>query len=86
MVAKRCLQKRYHVYLTYVINKDIHEAKLDIIPVVPEFLKVFLEELVGLPPDRELKFIIDLIPSSVLLSQAPYRMAPSELKELKVQL
>ena len=39
-----------------------------------------------MPPDRELEFSIDLIPGSAPISQAPYRMAPSELKELKVQL
>ena len=86
MAAKRCLQKGYLAYLAYVINKDIQKAKLDTIPVVTEFLKVFLEDLVGLPPNRKLEFTIDLILGSALISQTPYRMAPSELKELKVQL
>ena len=80
MEAKRCLQKGYPAYLTYVINKDIQEAKLDTIPIVTEFPKVFPEELVGLPSKRELEFTIDLIPSSAPISQAPYRMAPLELK------
>ena len=44
MVAKRCLQKRYPVYLAYVINKDIQETKLDTIPIVAEFPEVFPEE------------------------------------------
>ena len=86
MVAKRCLQKGYPAYLAYVINKDIQEIELNTIPIVAKFPEVFLEELVRLPPDRELEFTIDLILGSALISQTPYRMAPSELKELKVQL
>ena len=86
MVAKRCLQKGYPTYLAYVINKDIQEVELDTILVVAEFPDVFPEELVGLPPDRELEFTIDLTTGSAPISQAPYRMALSELKELKVQL
>ncbi|XP_038896538.1 uncharacterized protein LOC120084790 [Benincasa hispida] len=56
------------------------------IPVVRDYVHVFLEELSGLPPDREVEFTIDLIPETAPISQAPYRIAPSELKELKVQL
>ena len=76
MVAKRCLQKGYPAYLAYVINKDIQKAELDTIPVVAEFPEVFLEELVGLPPNRELEFTIDLTPGSAPISQEPYRMTP----------
>ncbi|KAM6597853.1 hypothetical protein CsatA_008377 [Cannabis sativa] len=54
--------------------------------VVKEFLDVFPEELPGLPPQREIDFIIDLIPEAEPVSKAPYRMAPAELKELKIQL
>ena len=54
--------------------------------MVNEFLEVFPEELPGLPPDREIEFVIDLLPGTALISKAPYRMAPAELKELKVQL
>ncbi|KAL0539555.1 hypothetical protein IC582_023771 [Cucumis melo] len=44
------------------------------------------EELPGLPPHREVEFAIELEPGTVPISRAPYRMAPAELKELKVQL
>ncbi|XP_060961016.1 uncharacterized protein LOC133031515 [Cannabis sativa] len=56
------------------------------VKVVKEFLDVFPEELPGLPPQREIDFIIDLIPGAEPVSKAPYRMAPAELKELKIQL
>ena len=51
-----------------MINKDIQEAKLEIIPVVKEFLDIFLEELIGLPLDKELEFTIDLIPNRASIS------------------
>ena len=86
MATNRCLQKGYFAYLAYVINKDIQEAKLENIHVVKEFPNIFPEELTDLPLDRELKFTIDQTPSSALITQVPYRMAPSKLKELKVQL
>ncbi|TYJ96346.1 ty3-gypsy retrotransposon protein [Cucumis melo var. makuwa] len=54
--------------------------------VVKEFLDVFPDDLSGLPPDREIEFTIELLSGTAPISQAPYRMAPSELKELKIQL
>lgn len=60
--------------------------KIQDVPVVNEFLEVFPEDLLGLPPDRELEFEIELMPGTTPISKTPYRMAPVELKELKVQL
>ncbi|WVZ52158.1 hypothetical protein U9M48_003244 [Paspalum notatum var. saurae] len=57
-----------------------------IIPVVRDFLDVFLEELPGLPPDRDVEFRIELVPGTTPISKRLYRMAPNELKELKTQL
>ncbi|WVZ63548.1 hypothetical protein U9M48_013172 [Paspalum notatum var. saurae] len=56
------------------------------IPVVCKFPDVFLEELPGLPPERDVEFRIELIPGTAPISKRPYRMAPDELKELKTQL
>jgi hypothetical protein len=56
------------------------------IPVVYEFLDVFPDDLPGLPPDREVEFVIDLKPGTALISRRDYRMPPNELAELKVQL
>jgi hypothetical protein len=47
---------------------------------------MFPEELPGLPPEREVEFEIVLMPGAELISKAPYRMAPAELRELKTQL
>ncbi|WVZ89138.1 hypothetical protein U9M48_035583 [Paspalum notatum var. saurae] len=56
------------------------------IPVVCDFPDVFPEELPGLPSDRDVEFRIDLVPGTAPISKRPYRMAPDELKELKIQL
>jgi hypothetical protein len=53
------------------------------IRVVRDFLDVFTEELPGMPPDREVEFVIDLLPGTVPISKQPYRMSIEELKELK---
>lgn len=55
-------------------------------PVVSEFPDVFPDDLCGLPPPREIEFLINVIPGTTPISIAPYRMAPAELKELKIQL
>ena len=51
-----------------------------------DFTDVFPNEVSGLPPKKEVEFVIDLVPGTAPISKAPYRMAPTELKELKVQL
>jgi hypothetical protein len=56
------------------------------IRVVRDFLDVFPEELPGMPPDREVEFVIDLLPRTAPISKRPYRMSVEELKELKKQL
>ena len=55
------------------------------IPVVREFPDVFPEELPGIPLEREVGLSIEIVPRIVPMSRAPYRMAPTELKELKSQ-
>ncbi|GJY65340.1 putative reverse transcriptase domain-containing protein [Tanacetum coccineum] len=68
------------------MEKKSDEKRLEDIPVVREFPKVFPEDLPGLPPIRQVEFQIDLIPRAELVAQAPYRLAPSEMQELSDQL
>ena len=56
------------------------------IPVIREFPDVFPEELPGVPPEREADLSIEVVQGTTPISRAPYRMAPTELKELKTQL
>jgi hypothetical protein len=53
------------------------------VPVVSEFPDVFPEELPGMPPDREIEFVIELMPSTAPIYKSPYRMATPKLAELK---
>ncbi|GKA02191.1 putative reverse transcriptase domain-containing protein [Tanacetum coccineum] len=64
----------------------VNEPKLEDILVVLEFPGVFLEDLSGLPPSREVEFCIDLIPGAVPVAKSPYRLAPTEMQELSNQL
>ncbi|RVW79425.1 hypothetical protein CK203_056099 [Vitis vinifera] len=59
---------------------------LEDIPIVRDYRDVFPKDLLGLPPKREVEFTIDVTPKTTPISKAPYRMAPLELKELKIQL
>ena len=86
MTTMKCLRKGCEVYLVSVIDKGKQEVLLKDLPVVNEFNDIFPEDLPGLPPKREIEFEIELLPGTGPISQAPYRMAPAELKELKVQL
>ena len=54
--------------------------------VVCDYDDVFLDELLGLPPHRDVDFVIELYPSTSPISMTPYRLTPVELQELKVQL
>jgi hypothetical protein len=56
------------------------------IRVVRDFPDVFPEELPGMPPDREVEFVIGLLPGTATISKRPYKMSMEELKELKKQL
>ncbi|GJS21326.1 hypothetical protein Tco_0449958 [Tanacetum coccineum] len=56
------------------------------VPVIRDFLEVFPDELPRLPPPRQVEFHIDLIPGATPVARAPYRLAPSEMKELSKQL
>ncbi|XP_071912292.1 uncharacterized protein [Coffea arabica] len=60
--------------------------RLEDMPVVKEYPDVFPEELESLPSERKIAFKIDVAPGVAPFSKTPYRMAPAELKELKLQL
>jgi hypothetical protein len=62
------------------------ELPLKKIPVVYEYVDVFLDELPGMPPDRDIEFAIELQSGTAPISKRPYRMPPANLAELKKQL
>ena len=80
------LRKGYQGYLAYVVETRKEGTLVDEIPVVREFLDVFPDDIAGLPQDREVEFTIYLILGTEPISIPPYRMAPTELRELKARL
>jgi hypothetical protein len=62
------------------------ELPMKKIPVVCEYADVFPDELLGMLPDRDIEFAIELQPGTTPISKRPYRMPPAELAELKKQL
>ncbi|GJX22688.1 putative reverse transcriptase domain-containing protein [Tanacetum coccineum] len=78
------------VFLAHVTTKETgdksEKKRLEDVPIVRDFLEVFPKNLPGLPLTRQVEFQIDLIPSAAPVVWAPYRLAPSEMKELSEQL
>ncbi|GJY82300.1 putative reverse transcriptase domain-containing protein [Tanacetum coccineum] len=78
------------VFLAHVTTKEVEDKsekkRLEDVPIVRDFPEVFPEDLPGLPPTRQVEFQIDLIPGAAPVARAPYRLAPSEMKELSEQL
>ncbi|GKF14477.1 putative reverse transcriptase domain-containing protein, partial [Tanacetum coccineum] len=62
------------------------DKKQEEIVVVRDFSEVFLDDLFGLPPIREIEFRIELIPGATPVEKSPYHLAPSEMEELSGQL
>ncbi|KAL5787294.1 hypothetical protein ACOSP7_004243 [Xanthoceras sorbifolium] len=85
-VACKLIRKGCEAYLAQVVDSRKVNAEIQNIPTVYDFADVFPEELPGLPPQREVEFVIDVVLGTSPVSIAPYRMAPVELKELKIQL
>nr|GFA61767.1 putative reverse transcriptase domain-containing protein [Tanacetum cinerariifolium] len=62
------------------------EIHLKEVPGICKFPDVFPEDLPGLPPPRQVEFEIELVPEAAPVARTPYRLAPSEMKELAKQL
>ena len=86
MQARRFLRKGCEAFLALVLDSKREPVNLEKIPVVKEFLDVFPKELPRIPLEREVDLSIEVVHGTTPISRAPYRMAPTELKELKTQL
>nr|GEW90955.1 putative reverse transcriptase domain-containing protein [Tanacetum cinerariifolium] len=88
--TQKYIQKGCQVYLAQVTSKKAEdksdEKRLEDVPIVREFLKVFPEDLPGLPPALQVEFQIDLVPGAAPVARAPYRLASAEMQELSTQL
>nr|GEX49372.1 hypothetical protein [Tanacetum cinerariifolium] len=84
--AQKYFSKGCDVFLAHVTTKEAEDKlegkRLEDVPIV----KDFPEDLSGIPPARQVEFQIDLVPGATPVARAPYRLAPSEMKELVDQL
>ncbi|KAI3505229.1 hypothetical protein L1887_27219 [Cichorium endivia] len=86
--ARRHFQHGGSGFVAYVLDarEEKSKQKTNYIPVVRDFPYVFPEDLLGLPPKREVEFKIDLTPGAAPIAKAPYSLAPLEMLELSIQL
>nr|GEV19692.1 putative reverse transcriptase domain-containing protein [Tanacetum cinerariifolium] len=69
-----------------IVQDKLEEKRLEDVPIVWDFPKVFPEDLDRLPPTRKVEFQIDLVPGAAPIARATYRLTSSELQELSTQL
>ncbi|GKB50310.1 putative reverse transcriptase domain-containing protein [Tanacetum coccineum] len=88
--TQKYMEKGFPIFLAHVTTKEVEDKsekkRLEDVPIVQDFPEVFPEDLSGLPPTRQVEFQIDLVPGAAPVARAPYRLAPSEMKELSEQL
>ncbi|GJY84908.1 hypothetical protein Tco_0498934 [Tanacetum coccineum] len=75
------MQKGFSIFFAHVTTKEVEDKsekkRLEDVPIIRDFPKVFPEDLPGLPPTRQVEFQIDLVPGAAPVARAPYRLAPS---------
>ncbi|GKC24575.1 putative reverse transcriptase domain-containing protein, partial [Tanacetum coccineum] len=83
--TQKYMLKGCPIFLAHVATNETEDKsekkRLEDVPIVRDFPKVFPEDLSGLPLTRQVEFQIDLIPGAAPVARAPYRLAPSEMKE-----
>ncbi|GJS57389.1 putative reverse transcriptase domain-containing protein [Tanacetum coccineum] len=88
--TQKYMEKGFPIFLAHVTTKEVEDKsekkRLEDVPIVQDFPEVFPEDLPGLPPTRQVEFQIDLVPGAAPVARAPYRLAPSKMKELSEQL
>ncbi|GJV53704.1 putative reverse transcriptase domain-containing protein, partial [Tanacetum coccineum] len=80
--ARKYVERGCHLFLAHLTEKEYKEKRLEDVLVIRDFPEVFPEELPGLPPLRQVEFQIDLVPRTAPVARAPYRLAPSKMREL----
>ncbi|GKA59361.1 putative reverse transcriptase domain-containing protein [Tanacetum coccineum] len=82
----RVIGERSEEKMRHLRSAKSKEQKQVEIVVVRDYPEVFPDDLSGLPPNREIKFCIELVPGAIPVAKSPYRLAPSEMEELSGQL
>nr|GEW06941.1 putative reverse transcriptase domain-containing protein [Tanacetum cinerariifolium] len=86
MKVKKYVDRGSYLFVAQVIEKELAERRLEDVLVICKFPDVFPEDLLGLTPPRQVEFEIELVPRAAPVACVPYRLAPSEMKELAKQL
>nr|GEX11971.1 putative reverse transcriptase domain-containing protein [Tanacetum cinerariifolium] len=88
--TQKYIRRGCPIFLAQVTNKETEdkseEKRLEDVPTLRYFLEVFPEDLLGLPPSRQVEFQIDLVHGTAPMARARYRLAPSEPQEMSTQL
>nr|GEY01940.1 putative reverse transcriptase domain-containing protein [Tanacetum cinerariifolium] len=88
--AQEYLAKGCDVFLAHITAKEAKDKskgkRLEDVPIVRDFPKIFPKDFLGISPARQVEFQIDLVPGAAPVARAPYRFAPSKMKELAGQL
>nr|GEY90658.1 hypothetical protein [Tanacetum cinerariifolium] len=84
--ARKYIERGSQLFLAQVTETEPAKKQPQDVPVICNFPEVFPDDLPGLPPPRQVEFKIKLIPGAAPVTRMPYRLAPSELKELSDQL
>ncbi|GJS90216.1 reverse transcriptase domain-containing protein [Tanacetum coccineum] len=87
--TQKYIDQGCQVFLIQIMKEEetkIPERRIEDVPVVRDSPEVFPKEMSGLPPTRQVEFHIELIPGVAPVARAPYRLAPTEMKELAEQL
>nr|GFD19839.1 putative reverse transcriptase domain-containing protein [Tanacetum cinerariifolium] len=83
--TEKYVMKGFPIFLANITTKEVEDKsekkRLEDVPIVRNFPEVFPEDLSGLPPIRPVEFQIDLVPGAAPVARAPYRLAPSKMKD-----
>nr|GFC25516.1 putative reverse transcriptase domain-containing protein [Tanacetum cinerariifolium] len=84
--ARKFIERGSQLFVAHITEKEPQEKQIEDVHVIRDFPEVFPDDLSGLPPPRQVEFQIDLAPGAAPVACSPYRLAPSEMKELAKQL
>ena len=83
MTASKMLRKGCQGYLAFVVDRRQEGTRLEDIPIVKEFPDVFPDDISGLPPDREIEFVIELIPGTKPISHSSIQNGASRVERIE---
>ena len=87
MQLNKFCRKGFQLYVAHILEPTEDETpRLEDYQVLQEFKDVFLDEISGLPPKRDIDFTIELVPRAAPVSKTPYRMSTPEMLEVKMEL